>query len=264
MEDTQAEPYLLFTITDESGAVVRKLKAAAKKGLNRIVWDLRYASAGPISFHTPDPSNPYDQLENGYLAMPGTYKVSLSKFEDGVITELVPAVSFNAKTLNAEALVQTEKKQLTLFCQKVSDLRRAVGAADSYRAELANKMKYIKTAINEAPQKLENLSIEILNIDKKLMNINTLLNGDATLAKREFETLPSINGRVGSIEYTMWNVSAAPTQTFIKSYEIATSEFNVVLNSLKEVDESIKKVEVILEQNNAPYTPGRFPMWKGK
>jgi photosystem II stability/assembly factor-like uncharacterized protein len=170
MEDTQAEPYLLFTITDESGAVVRKLKAAAKKGLNRIVWDLRYASAGPISFHTPDPSNPYDQLENGYLAMPGTYKVSLSKFEDGVITELVPAVSFIAKTLNADALAQTEKKQLTTFCQKVSDLRRAVGAADSYRAELANKMKYIKTAINEAPQKLENLSIEILIIDKKLMN----------------------------------------------------------------------------------------------
>jgi hypothetical protein len=62
----------------------------------------------------------------------------------------------------------------------------------------------------------------------------------------------------------MWNVSAAPTQTFIKSYEIASSEFNVVISSLKEVDESIKKVEVILEQNNAPYTPGRFPIWKGK
>ncbi len=264
MEDTQAEPYLLFTITDESGAVVRKLKTGAKKGLNRIVWDLRYASVGPISFHTPDPTNPYDQLENGYLAMPGTYKVSLSKFEDGVITELVPAVSFNAKLLNADALAQTEKKQLTEFSKKISDLRRAVGAADSYRAELSNKMKYIKTAVNEAPQKLENLPAELLAIDKKLIDINTQLNGDATLAKREFETSPAINGRVGSMEYTLWNVSAAPTQTFVKSYEIAASQFNAVLVSIKEVDDSIKKVETILEQNNAPYTPGRLPNWKGK
>jgi photosystem II stability/assembly factor-like uncharacterized protein len=264
MEDTQAEPFLFFTIADESGAVVRKLKAKAKKGLNRIVWDLRYASAGPISFHTPDPSNPYDQLENGYLAMPGTYKVSLSKFEDGVITELVPAVSFNAKLLNADALAQTEKKQLTEFSKKISDLRRAVGAADSYRAELSNKMKYIKTAMNEAPQKLENLPAELLAIDKKLVDINTQLNGDATLAKREFETLPSINGRVGSMEYTMWNVSTAPTQTFSNSFEVASTQFNTLLSSLKEVDDSIKKVEAILDQHNAPYTPGRFPVWKGK
>jgi hypothetical protein len=264
MEDTQAEPYLIFTITDESGAVVRKLKTGAKKGLNRIVWDLRYASAGPINFHSPDPSNPYDQLENGYLAMPGTYKVSLSKFEDGIITEITPGVSFNTKLLNADALAESEKKQLSEFSKKVSELRRAVGAADSYRAELSNKMKYIKTAVNEVPQKLENLPAELLTIDKKLVEINTQLNGDATLAKREFETIPSINSRVGSMEYTLWNVSAAPTQTFIKSYDIATSQFSKILVSIKEVDESIKKVEGILEENKAPYTPGRLPNWKGK
>lgn len=264
MEDNQADPYLMFTITDESGAVVRKIKAAAKKGLNRLVWDLRYASTGPISFHTPDPSNPYDQLENGYLALPGTYKVSLSKFENGKITELVPAVSFNTKTLNTDALAQADRKQLTVFCKKVSDFRRAVGIADSYRAELNNKMKFIKTAVIEAPQKLDNLSAEILAIDKKLLDINTQLNGDATIAKREFETLPSINGRIGSIEYTLWNVSTAPTETFLNSFEIAKTQFNSVLISLKEADDSIKKVEAILEQNNAPYTPGRLPNWNEK
>jgi hypothetical protein len=264
LEDTQPEPYLLFTITDESNAVVRKIKAPAKKGLNRIVWDLRYASVGPVNFHIPDPSNPYDQLENGYLAMPGMYKVSLSKFEDGIITELVPPVSFNTKSLYSDALAMAEKKQLTEFCKKVSDLRRALGAADNYKNELSNKMKFIKAAIIEAPQKLESLPAQLVSIDQKLININTQLNGDNTLAKREFETLPSINGRVGSIEYTLWNVSAAPTQTFIKSYEIAHEQFTAVLALLKEVDESIKKVEDILDQSNAPYTPGRIPSQKGK
>jgi len=264
MEDTQAEPYLLFTITDESGAVVRKMKAAPKKGLSRIVWDLRYASTGPISFHTPDPSNPYDQAENGYPAMHGTYKVSLSKFEDGINTELVAPVAFNTKSLYSDALAQTDKKQLTEFCKKVSDLRREVGVADSYRSELNSKMKFIKTAVIETSQKLDNLPAQLIAIDQKLTAINTQLNGDNTLAKREFETSPSINGRIGTIANTLWNVSAAPTQTFIKSFEVANEQFNGVLAALKDVDDAIIKVEAVLEQNKAPYTPGRTPDWKGK
>ncbi|HRG58248.1 MAG TPA: glycosyl hydrolase [Bacteroidia bacterium] len=262
LEDGQTEPYLLFTITDESGAIVRKLKASAKKGLNRIVWDLRYASAGIVNFNSPDPSNPYDVPENGYLAMPGNYKVSLSKFEDGVITEIVSPVAFNTKLLYADAIAQNDKKQLTDFCKKISDLRRAVAAADSYRAELNVKMKYLKAATIETPQKLDNVPMQLLTIDKKLTDINTKLNGDASLAKREFETPPAINGRVGSIEYTLWNVTTAPTQTFINSFEIASSQFTEVLKSLKEVDDEIIKIETILEQNNAPYTPGRLPVWK--
>ena len=262
MEDTQVEPYLLFTITDESGAIVRKLKAAAKKGLNRLVWDLRYASPGPISFHTPDPANPYDGIENGHLAMPGKYLVSLSKFEDGLLTELVAPVLFNTKALYSDALSLTEKKKLTDFCKKVSDLRRAVAAADSYKAELAAKMKFIKAAVIEAPQKLELLPAQLMAIDKKLNDINTRMNGDASLAKREFETSPSINGRIGTIEYTLWGISAAPTQTFLNSFDIASAQFDEVMKLLREVDEDIKKAEAILEQNNAPYTPGRMPVWK--
>ena len=151
---------------------------------------------------------------------------------------------------------------MTDFCKKISDLRRAVAAADSYRAELNGKMKYLKAATIETPQKLDNVPMQLLTIDKKLADINTKLNGDASLAKREFETPPAINGRVGSIEYTLWNVTTAPTQTFINSFEIASSQFTEVLKSLKEVDDEIIKIETILEQNNAPYTPGRLPVWK--
>ncbi|MCP2825821.1 hypothetical protein NK895_23815, partial [Salmonella enterica subsp. enterica serovar Typhimurium] len=48
MEDNQPEPYLLFTIRDKAGDVVRHLKAPAKKGLQKIVWDFRYATPAPV------------------------------------------------------------------------------------------------------------------------------------------------------------------------------------------------------------------------
>ena len=69
MEDNYPDPYLLFTITDESGNVIRKINTAAKKGLSRIVWDFRYNSPGPISFNAPDPTNPYDVPEIVELKM---------------------------------------------------------------------------------------------------------------------------------------------------------------------------------------------------
>ncbi|HKR06292.1 MAG TPA: glycosyl hydrolase [Bacteroidia bacterium] len=264
LEDSQPEPYLLFTVTDESGAVVRKMKTGAKKGLNRITWNFRYSSPGPVAFNTPDPTNPYDTPETGYLAMPGTYKVSLSKFEDGKITELVPAIPFVTKPLFADTLNAGDKKSLDAFAKKTSELRRATGAADSYRGELVNKIKFIKTAVIDVSSGLPGLTDQVFAIEKRLNDVNTKMNGDATLSKREFETPPSITGRIGTIEYTIWNSTSAPTQTFIQSYDVASKLFAGVLAELKSIDGEIKKVETILEQNKAPYTPGRMPEWMEK
>lgn len=264
LEDAQPDPYLLFTVTDESGTVIRKLKTAAKKGLGRIVWDFRYASPGPVTFYTPDPTNPYDQPEEGHLAMPGNYKVSLSKFEDGKITELVPAQPFTIKSLNAATLPATDKKAVDVFSKKVSELRRATGAADSYKGELNNKIKFIKSAILSASNPLTGMTDQVAAIEKRITEADKKLNGDGTLAKREFETPPSINGRVGSIEYAVWNSSCAPTQTSMQSYDVAAKQFSEVLRELKSIDSEIKKMEDVLEQNKAPYTPGRIPEWNGK
>ena len=264
LEDVQPEPYILFTITDDAGAVVRKLKAPAKKGLARIVWDFRYASPGPVNFNSPDPTNPYDQPETGYLAMPGTYKVSLSKFEDGKITELVPAQSFVVKSLNAASLPALDKKALDAFCKKVSELRRATGAADSYRGELVNKIKFIKSAIIDSPDLLVMVTTQVNEIEKRLNQVDIKMNGDASIARREFETAPSINGRIGTIEGGVWSTTSAPTQIAINSLDVAAKQFAGVLPELKSIDEEIKKVEAILEKNHAPYTPGRMPEWKDK
>ena len=264
MEDAHPEPYLLFTVTDESGAVVNKLKAPAKKGLARIVWDFRYAAPAPVSFRTPDPNNPYDQPEPGYLAMPGNYKVSLSKFEDGKLTEIVPAQPFTVKLLNVQTLPAADKKALDAFCKKVSELRRITGAADSYKDELSNKLKFIKQAIISAAAPLPGVMEQVYTIEKRMNDVEIKLNGDASIAKREFETPPSITGRIGQIEGSVWSSTSAPTKTAMQSYEVAAKQFGAVLTELKAIDADIKKVETTLEQNKVPYTPGRIPVWNDK
>ena len=264
LEDNYPDPYLLFVIKDESGNVIRNLKAPAKKGMNRLVWDFRYGSPGPVSFNTPDPTNPYDVPELGYPAMPGKYTVSMSKFEDGKITELVTPQSFTVNSLNAASMPAADKKVLDAFCKKVSELRRATASADAYRAELSNKLKFIKQAILDAPASLPEALSQVTNFEKRMVAVNTSLNGDASMAKREFETPTSINSRISAIEGSLWSTSAAPTQTAVQSLQTAGQQFEPVLQELKKLDQDIRKLEDLIEANKAPYTPGRMPEWKNK
>jgi len=263
LEDQQPAPHLLFTVTDEQGNVVRRIKAAAKKGLKRISWDFRTAPFGPIDLSPFDESNAFASPDQGYMALPGNFKVSLSKFEDGQYTELVAPVSFKTAALNTATLPAPDKKALDEFGKKVGELARVTAAADQYRGELVNKMRYIKQALIETPGLSLDASKTIAAIDKKLYNINKALNGDATLARREFETAPSVNGRIGYIIGSLWSTTAAPTQTQVTGYEIAAKEFTPVYNELRVVAEEVKQLEAQLEKSGAPSTPGRLPEWKG-
>lgn len=263
LEDEQPAPHLLFTVTDENGNVVRRMKAPAKKGLNRIVWDFRTAPFGPVDFTPFDESFAFSSPDQGYMALPGTYKVSLSKFEDGAYTELVTPQSFKAVTLNTATLPATDKKALDDFCKKVGELSRVLQATDNYRGELVNKLRYMKQAVLDAPKQPTEISKQIRELEIRLNTVNRLLNGDASLARREFETAPSISSRVFYAIGSLWNTTAAPTQTQIQSYETAAAEFTPVYNELRAIATEVKKLEDILEKNGAPYTPGRMPEWKG-
>ena len=103
--------------------------------------------------------------------------------------------------------------------------------------------------------------LDILKIENTLKDINVKLNGDNTLSKREFEVLPGINSRIGNIEYSLWRSSQAPTETNKQSYALAAKLFEPIPTELKALDEAIKKIEIQLEKDGAPYTPGREFNW---
>lgn len=264
LEDEQPAPHILFTVTDENGNTVRRMKAPAKKGLNRIVWDFRTAPFGPVDFTPFDESFAFSSPDQGYFALPGNYKVSLSKFEDGAYIEIVAPQNFKAIALNAATLPATDKKALDDFCKKIAELSRVVQSADQYRSELVNKLRYMKQSAIDAPKQSLDISKIIRELEMRLNAVNLSMNGDASVARREFETTPSIGGRIGYVIGSLWNTTAAPTQTQIASYEIAAKDFTPVYNELKAIADEVKRVEDMLEKSGAPYTPGRLPEWKGE
>ncbi len=263
LEDIQPAPYLLFTITDESGTAIRHLRAPAKKGIQRITWDFRTDATNPVSFATFDESNVFSSPPQGVMVMPGTYKVSLSKFEDGTFTQLVAPQPFKTEALNMASMPATDKKALQEFGKKVMELNRVVDGTNAYRAELQNRVKFIKEAALITPTVDPNFAKEIFAVEKRLLEAGKLLNGDVTLLSREFDAPPSINSRVGSIMGGIISTSSAPTTTFMNSYTDAVKEFTPVHAEIKSIASELQRIEALLEKNKAPYTPGRLPDWKG-
>ena len=261
-EQEEPDAYLLFTITDEQGSVVRKIKTDPKKGVNRIVWDFRYNAFVPLSIEPFDDTVPWNEPDRGYMVVPGNYNVSLSKFEGGTFTELVSPKQFTCKPLNITSLPAEDKLALDQFNIKVAELTRAINSADSYRKELVNKLSYLKKATIEAADVPEDTYNKILSAELNLKELNRQLNGDRLRGRYEGGSPSSIKDRVDLITGALWNTTAAPTNTFTKSYDDAAIKFDDVLVFLKSIDNEIKQVEVILEEYGAPYTPGRFPEWR--
>ena len=82
------------------------------------------------------------------------------------------------------------------------------------------------------------------------------------MARREFETTPSLNDRIGTIEGGMWNTTSNPTGTYRKSYTTAEKQLREAVTSLSEISASIAVFESRMDTLKAPWTPGRKPTIK--
>ena len=155
-----------------------------------------------------------------------------------------------------------DKLALDAFNKKVAELTRAVTGADAYRKELVDKLAYLKKAVIDGADVEANVFENIVMIELDLKELNKNLNGDNLRRRYEGAVPSSVQDRVNLITGALWSTTAAPTNTFIKSYDDAAGKFEEILVSLKSIDDDIKQVQNTLEKSGAPYTPGRFPEWR--
>ena len=113
-EQEEEASFLLLTILDEDERVVRCLRAPARDGLQRMVWDLRYPAFNPTATSQAGATT---SSPPGTLALPGTYKVKLSLFREGSEVKLSdqPPVEFLVKPLNNATLPAEDRAALVAF-----------------------------------------------------------------------------------------------------------------------------------------------------
>lgn len=262
-EEKEESAYLLFTIKNEKGDIIRKLKTPAKKGVNRLVWDFRYPSSNPININPAPNDNVFQPNDVGQLAAPGNYTVTLSKYVDGVVTDLTAPEKFVVKVLPGSTLPSSNRPALVEWQRKAAELQRSVQGASSMLGDANNRLKYMKESIFSIAKPNQDFVKDVLAIEDKLRAIQKKMYGDRVSDRLEIDTPPSINSRLFSAIYDGYGTTSDPTTTMKEQLQIAGEEFETVLSELKSVIQTdMKALEQKLEAAGAPYTPGRLPEYK--
>jgi len=262
MEKEEKDPYLVFTVTDESGNVVRKITKPSGKGINRAVWDLRYYSISPVS--VKEKFNPVDEQKSSTLVLPGKYKVSVSMVTREGVKELSGPVEFNTTLLKNTTLPADKYDELIAFQKKANEIARSVRGTESFLDDMMKKVEHIKQALVNTPEAPEDLMIRADRISNQLKDIGLKFSRESGRPSVE-ETppsLPTFNERLNILQYVHYRSTSNITQNETNAYNILMEEFPPVLNEIRRIyNVDLKNLEDDLEKYNAPWTPGRVPIF---
>jgi photosystem II stability/assembly factor-like uncharacterized protein len=263
-ESKEIKPYLIFTITDESNNVVKRLYKSASKGVNRITWNFAYESISPVTVTKYDPIGPADSRRGGggIQAMPGKYKVSMSLYAKGETRELAGPEPFVCKPLGLATFSTNDEKAKYEWINNASDFSRSIYGTISYTSELVNKVNAVMQAIHQTPGASSGLMKEAERINSELDKIMFIFNGPQ--AKASEEELPPmelpLSKRLNEMASATYGISGDITIAAKEQLEILKSEFPPVLERVKKAGTDLQNLDKQLDAAKAPWTPGRVPV----
>jgi photosystem II stability/assembly factor-like uncharacterized protein len=264
LEEQMEKSHLIFTVYDANNNVVDQIVKAPTKGINRVNWDMRYGVTTSVRVNKS--FNPISENRgNGILVMPGKYKVDMKLWHEGELTNLAEPVEFTLKKLNNTTLPAKDYSENVEFAQQVGKLAVAVVGTGKLIEETSSKVEHIKQAIYATPGVNQNLMDKARALSVELEELNFKMNGLPAKASGE-EVPPAqvpLNDRLSNITYTHMGSTSGITTTEKQGFEILKEEFPPVLSALKRIVETeVPALEAELNKINAPWTPGRIPVWK--
>jgi hypothetical protein len=259
LENMETPPYLLFTVSDAEGNIVRELRAQPAKGINRLAWDLSYPSPFPVKAESK--FNPLAKDDAGLMVMPGKYKVTVAKVIDNAVTPLGESQEFTAKALANATLPAPDRPALVRFQRQVAELTRVLQGAMELAAELNSKLARIRQALVSTPKGAVSLMGRATAAEKKLDEIVFALRG--LEAKASDEEIPPaampLWSRLSTIIYNQFATTADPGKSQAEGVRIVKEELAPLLLKLKGIArEDIPGLEKELDAARAPWTPGRL------
>ncbi len=253
-EKEEKKPHLIFTISDKSGNIIRRLSKPARAGVNRLTWDYKMFSAGPINDSDAKKGFP----SSGAYVAPGEYTVTMSKVIDGLSTNIAGPVSFRTKTLSDVTLPANNRRELSAFQEQIGRLQSVIRTMNTRLNNTSKELAQMRAAAQGIKNDNSKILMGIDLAQEKITIIQRKLNGDWLAYRLDVDLPPSISDRVNRAAYGVLSSSSAPTTTQREAYNIANSELEPLKKELNSfLDNDMKRIIDILNRSGAPYTTNR-------
>jgi hypothetical protein len=256
-EDREESPVVWLTIRDASGQVVRRLRAGNSSGIQRVVWDFRYAGLQPQSLGGDG---------NGPMALPGKYTVEVSRMVRGEIESLGEPKSFECQALGWQTMNADQQRENLTFQQETAKVQRVLMASQQALQDGMERVGYLKAAIERSHRLDVGLRKEARDLELQLRDLKEQLEGDPTRASRQEPAMPGLVNRLDQVVGGHWSTTTLPTQTNRQQLALVVDQFGKLHPMLKKLlSEDLPALEQKLEDAGAPWTPGRrLPDWPPK
>jgi uncharacterized coiled-coil protein SlyX len=177
------------------------------------------------------------------------------------LVEIAEARTFALKPLFEGGLVTDDRSGLLEFQMQSAALYRAVTGADSAADEIQARIDHLLKAVTDTTGSTETQATALRDLISRLQDFQQKLNGDSSVSRRAEKVPMSISGRIGFILNGHWNSQSSVSDNYRDSYAVAEAEFRVALAELKAIAADLADVEFSLQDDGAPWTPGRIPDW---
>jgi photosystem II stability/assembly factor-like uncharacterized protein len=256
-ESLESETRVLLLVRDEAGDPVRWVEGPAKPGLHRVSWDLRGPAPNPIRMASGGFRPPWATDPRGPLASPGTYQVELFLVRTDGFEAVGEPQSFVVKPVPT-APPGTDFRAVADFQFRVSELAREMAGASEEIGRAADRLQHMRAALVQTPRAPQTLLSRLDEMGRSLDAMRLRLSGDRIRERWNMPSVPSIQDRVGYVQYGHWDTRQEPTETQRENIEIAEREYARFVGELKELIEvQLPRLEEELAAAGAPWTPGR-------
>jgi photosystem II stability/assembly factor-like uncharacterized protein len=250
-EDLEQEPSLIFTVRDDEGNLVRRIKAPAKQGFNRINWDLRYPGFDPIQEDGARDSGP--------LAVPGEYQVSMSKVVNGVETAYAGVQRFMVEALDNRTFRSEDRDADLAFDLKAGQLYKAISGAGRFLNELEKRLQHVEVAITETLKVDQALLFKSHDLKRELAEIKMLLNGNSVISSRSEPTPTSVQGYISYLRWSRSENTHGVTPDHRLRYQRASDGYSRVYEAMSKLADEVDSLEAKLQAADSPWLPGTRP-----
>lgn len=266
LEEREIKPYLIFTITDDDGNVIRKLYKSASKGVGRITWNFTHAGYQPV--RAAERFNPIPESGGrgrwgggGISVMPGEYLVSMALYAKGEVMELAAPEPFICKPLDIVTMTATNAEAKEKWIREMTAFAKTAYGAISYAAELDGTVNTIMQTIHQTPDAPASLMKEAASLSDEMNEITYLIRGISVGASTE-ETPPSpasLSARLSAMSRSLYGSSGDISGIADQQFQILKKEFPILLERILKAGAAVETLNGKLDEIRAPWTSGRVP-----
>jgi photosystem II stability/assembly factor-like uncharacterized protein len=254
-ESLERGPQVFVFITDAQGKQVRVLTVPAKKGMQRVTWDMRGPSPFPIDLNPPAFRPPWAGEPSGPLVAPGRYTATLVLASAAGTRTLGAPQSFEVKPVPT-VRGATDFVAVAAFQGRVADLMRRLTATSEEIGALDQALRHARASVTAAPRGDATLFARIDSISVQVAGLQRRLSGDPARGRLDESNEFAIFSRA----YTamQFDHRQTPTATQQREAALAESELATLERDLRALlNGDVAHLQAALAAAGAPWSAGR-------